>query len=420
MDNFLDSANPIHGFATDRWHESPPHVVSNPTEEPDQLYQRLANVNAYLQHGSHVAWHRYTILGYYVYHDCTEFDKHWNRYTSKQTFCAKMVWYNFMYHVDRHLDIHPKLQAWETDVARPHLAQTDPSFLCIDTTKSTWQQILDSPNTPHEEDDGSWTQVGSSKLSSKKKSHGTLCKSALKANPKHPRPVQQPGTSPTLTPLPALRSSTKKGTPVSSTPSKLGPPVSFPLNKSTPSAWGPNRYAPATTTSDIDSVMSDAKQSAYSTNLNSATKDGTHRLTFRWKPTNYTQLTGNQVLWLTKLLEALQVIFTNQDGMLYRWESTNLTNFSPISELTSTALRDYISPKITSLDSISTFVFGLRFSFAHKNHVTWRSQAHLNKLLKDNGLGVSISNSTCDGGRLVIAGYILFKAPNTTHRVRYL
>ena len=86
----------------------------------------------------------------------------------------------------------------------------------------------------------------------------------------------------------------------------------------------------------------------------------------------------------------------------------------------STALRNYISPKITSLDTISTFVFGLRFSFVQKNHVTWWSQAHLNKVLQDNGIGVSISNSTCNSGWLAIAEYILFKALNTTHQVWYL
>ena len=40
--------------------------------------------------------------------------------------------------------------------------------------------------------------------------------------------------------------------------------------------------------------------------------------------------------------------------------------------------------------------------------------------LREHHLGLTISNSTCSSGRLVIAGYILFKAPNTTHRVRYL
>lgn len=61
-------------------------------------------------------------------------NSHWNLFTSKQTFCSKMVWYNFMYHLDQQIDIHPELQAWSTEVARPHLSQIDPSFLRIDTT----------------------------------------------------------------------------------------------------------------------------------------------------------------------------------------------------------------------------------------------------------------------------------------------
>ena len=52
IDSFLDPMNPTHGFATEKWHESPTRVVANPDEEPDCLYQRLAHANAYQQHGS--------------------------------------------------------------------------------------------------------------------------------------------------------------------------------------------------------------------------------------------------------------------------------------------------------------------------------------------------------------------------------
>ena len=92
-----------------------------------------------------------------------------------------------------------------------------------------------------------------------------------------------------------------------------------------------------------------------------------------------------------------------------------------ISELDPQSLRDFLSPKITSLDTLSTFIFGLRFRFATKKlPTTWRRDEQNQKAFKAHGVSVATSNSSCDSGKLVIAGYLLFKAPNTTHRARYL
>ena len=49
-----------------------------------------------------------------------------------------MVWYNFMYHVDREFEISPTLSAWATDVSQPYLQRHAPQFLAINTIASTY------------------------------------------------------------------------------------------------------------------------------------------------------------------------------------------------------------------------------------------------------------------------------------------
>ena len=125
--------------------------------------RRQAHADAFKQHGSPVAWNRFVNLGFYVFDDCSEFNGHWRQFVSKQTFCSKVVWYNFTYHLDRNIDIPSKLLAWATELARPHLDQVDPSFLRIDTTKITWNQICSSPTISLGDEDRAWTLLGTPK-----------------------------------------------------------------------------------------------------------------------------------------------------------------------------------------------------------------------------------------------------------------
>ena len=167
--------------------------------------------------------------------------------------------------------------------------------------------------------------------------------------------------------------------------------------------------------------MSDDKNSTYQATLhNKPMNDGTNPLNVRWKPpTDFKDLAANSTTWLEKFHSILQLMFTDHDGLFYRWESTDLTEFRPISDLSPQELRDYLSPKITTINGISTFVFGLRFGFSAKNHFAWRRQSHLNAIFQSQGLEIIVSNSSTSSGCPVNAGYILFQAPNTTHRQRY-
>ena len=443
LDAYLDPDNPEYGFATDSWTETPLFVATEGME-PDISSRRLANADAFKQHGSKVAWHRYVILGFYVYDDCNDFDAFWRQFISKQTICMKMVWFNFMYHVDRTMDIHPKLQLWALEVAHPHLSQLDPSFLRIDTVKTPWSKLLSNAlrMDQEEQEDRPWTLVTTPKSSGK----STRGPSPISLPP----PVQAHRHSSTasssilggLTTLSSLRKATSKSgssTKVTSpaainknltgnhtTPS-FAPAASIHLQSSIPlrfSSAGSStnaRRQQAAKPIPCDSDMPDAKPPAlHSLPANASTHDGTHRLTFRWKPKDYQTLASNPIDWLKSFFDIMNILFTDRDGEFYRWESEDLSHHRTISQLTPADLRDFISPRITSMDTLSTFVFGIRFRFKPNTHISWRNRPRMKTALRDHHLGLTISNSTCSSGRLVVAGYILFKAPNTTHRTRYL
>ena len=434
LDSFLDPSHPTYGFDTDEWVVSPTYVAPSDADS-DRICQRLGNADAFQQSGSPIAWYRYVTLGFYVYDDCPTFDRYWRQFARKQLICSKMVWYNYKYHVDRKLHISPHLNAWATDIARPYICKYEPLFLTIDTNFFTWESIISSTaahDEDMEDDPAQWSTVGPSKSKSRKAT--SSIKSAFKAT----TPTTHTGPPPhdamksphsMLSKLSSLgvASSKKRST----TFADLVPPTTSdtPVLSDQPppvTAWSKlPPFTPASPPATIDNGdidMSDAKNSTYQSTLNNTpTNDGTFRLTIRWKhKSDFRALAANKAEWLTKFLTILQSIFSDNDGLFYRWESKDLTSCTPVSKLTQADFRDYISPSISSLFSTSTFVFGLRFGFASKNHIAWRMQSHLNNLLKSHGVVISVSNSTTSSGDLVTAGFLLFKAPNTTHRIKYL
>jgi hypothetical protein len=90
-DLYLDPDHSVYGFAIDHWIDQPPFIAST-TDVPEKVYHRQAKANAFQQHGSPVAWHRYAILGFYALDDCHEFDLLWRQFCSKQILCSKVVW----------------------------------------------------------------------------------------------------------------------------------------------------------------------------------------------------------------------------------------------------------------------------------------------------------------------------------------
>jgi hypothetical protein len=167
---YHDPHHPTYGFHTEEWHDLPrsPTALACFTEE--ERYRREANAHAYRQYGTPQNWLRYLILGYYVYDDCSKFDALWMKYSADPIICHRKVWYNFLYHVDRHLDISATLSAWATDVSQPYLQRHAPQFLDCNTLESTWADHIRGDHDVMAIESTQWTTVGSTKRNSRSKS----------------------------------------------------------------------------------------------------------------------------------------------------------------------------------------------------------------------------------------------------------
>ena len=204
LDAYLDPDNPNFGFAIVEWVDSPPFRTPDDTADDARLQNRINHASAFQTHGSPVAWNRYTHLGFYVYDDCNDFESIWRQFVSKQTFCSKMIWFNYKYHVDRDMDTSSKLHSWATEVAKPHLLQLEPSFLQIDTTRTTWKKLLTSTAiqmNPDGTDIRPWHLVGTPKSSGKAKrvpsplSLPPPVQSPLGTEPSHSNVLGKPSTN---------------------------------------------------------------------------------------------------------------------------------------------------------------------------------------------------------------------------------
>lgn len=90
-----------------------------------------------------------------------------------------------------------------------------------------------------------------------------------------------------------------------------------------------------------------------------------------------------------------------------------------VQNITATELCDYdITPKVAMVSDRSQMIFGIRFGFK-KNPSMWKNSEMMKEKLKTKQLDIAISNSTSSSGKIVTAGYILLKAPNTTHNLWY-
>jgi hypothetical protein len=433
-----DSDNPAFSFDTTEW-LVPPEIPDSHDDNPGSPDSRISLLNQYRSLVDPTKWHRYIMLGFHAYVDGREFESVWNTQPVDWLKRHKIIWYSYMHHVDHQLDIPPKLFAWATQITKAFLLYHEPSFVEIDTTApNTLKQILNVPP---------WKTVGPK--SSKKVTYALGTTKAPDPAYRIRPPVQAGGSSlanaakpaeapvTILTPLklPALKSkdtgsildrmSAKSGDAIRAAWKPQSPPA-VPLPKHTNTDLEPQaqKLTSQQSASDIpvdDEDMSDAKQSAFQTLLNVPTNDGTHRITVRWTPSKHDlSPERNPGEWTQEALRMLQDLFQDAHGVLYRWESQDLSRWIQLSTLTPGELRDFISPSITYVQSRKMFVFGVRFGFSSKHPISWQHQASTKQAMRDHKVWTTISNSSCLSGKLVTAGFILMKAPNTTHRIRYL
>jgi hypothetical protein len=161
--------------------------------------------------------------------------------------------------------------------------------------------------------------------------------------------------------------------------------------------------------------------SALVLNLNVPVNDGTIRITLCWKTTvEVSRLSQRSSQMNASIHTLLNELFSDDDGLLYKWNDESLENFNSISKMSPMEVRSFISPSVKIIPTQSMVIVPIHFGFTGRTSVNWRNHTKTKSALDRNNVTVSISNSKSTSGKLVIAGYILLKAPRTTHRVRYL
>ena len=418
-------------FDTTSWYDPPAFTSTNPNGMED-VARRNANQHVYRQTGSATTWNRYLTLAFYTLDDAANFDREWSNMATNPLTIHRMIWYNYLYHVDHELTIPPKLHSWATLISQPYLIAHDPGSLVMNTTHKSWAELQIQPESMELDDtqQGEWIPV-------------------------QPRGRSRDRTPPKCPPIPehptgasniiALNTDDNNNhdlpTILPTTATDSRPPFDDQMNIDTtitdPSdtaqpfdpAYQGNSFIPRVTDWTSDSgddatnpttLLDDGPRPPAITHV--PTNDGTHRVIIKWKLDKQSgedsnTLGNNKALLDQAIHRLLKHIFNDDDGTFYRWESEDLIQAQTISQTTPSSIRDFLTPVITTIHSRNMIIFGARFCF-NTNPAKWKSPTKL-ELLKQANLSVTLSNSISTSGKLVIAGYILLKAPNSTHRHRY-
>jgi hypothetical protein len=298
-----------------------------------------------------------------------------------------------MYHVDRKMDIPQKLEDWATKRSQAYLAIHAPNALHLDTLKVSWKSFANTKPVTNP-----WKTVGpkSRQKTNKQKSHDKTTTTPLTAFRKH-----------LVTP------------PIEEEPEEAVPDAANQPNQQTPPSTDNHQHHKATDNRSIAS--SDGKVSALISNLNVPVNNGTMRIILRWHTTvEVSRLSQSSSQMTSSIYTLLKELFNDEDGLLYKWDDEGMEHFNSISKMTPAEVRSYISPSITIMPNQSKVIVPLRFGFTGKTSANWRNHNRTKSVLDRNNVTVGFSNSKSTSRKLVVAGYILMKAPRTTHRFRYL
>ncbi|KAI2511083.1 hypothetical protein MHU86_3395 [Fragilaria crotonensis] len=125
------------------------------------------------------------------------------------------------------------------------------------------------------------------------------------------------------------------------------------------------------------------------------------------------QTRGNEDELLHEIHQLITHVFEDDDGLLYPWKSKD-TQHTNQHQTTSRRRKTADLSKHRFHQINVLLIFGIRFGF-NANPSIWKFKKNTQTCMQSHHFNASISNSTCDSGNMVTAGYILLKAPNTTN-----
>ena len=412
---FPDSFGPDnheYGFQYEGWEEIP---VPSGLDwfRPEERYRRNANAASYREQGDPVAWIRYLTLGFFAFTDCNHFDRLWARRETDAVTLHRVIWYQsqFMSHVQKEMPIPDKLNAWALQITHPFLEVNDPTALDVNTS-IPWKE-LNYNNQMDTDDNGEWLPVQG-------KRRGREVSPPKKSRPQFTtNQLTLLSRKPAATPKELLTADKDYR--------KLVKPVAREPQMTTVTEDDEEEAIEVDNITMADSTMAskDDTQSGYTSVPKPApfqpvsVNDGTHRVKFKWTVSDDMRGMEDDPVRLNDVIKDLMTaMFHDDDGMLYRWQSDDLRTSSIPSAMTSSEIRDHISPAITHLKSKSMIIFGIRFGFTD-NPIKWQMEEKTKQIMKEKQVEVTISNSTSTSGSIVTAGYILLKSPNSTSTHRY-
>ncbi|KAI2501731.1 hypothetical protein MHU86_12737 [Fragilaria crotonensis] len=354
MNDSTGNDDPVFGFSTKQWIE-PPEFDPKPPETTKDRYNRLHSETDFRNAHTPTAWYRYFTLGQYAVTGDL-FEMMWREAETDPIRVHSVIWYNYMYHIERKKVIPDKLNAWATKISQQFLATHDPSLLTIDTLKTTWHSLATTKGfsmTP-------WKKVGPAKG---------------RHNPAH-----KPTKSMNLQSLGFTRS--RKASlfaPSQNTilEKETNPdiPNDSPIDSEKQVKFDTAPTANKTQDSDgLSTGSSDGKVSAIIPNTNVPVNDGTYRVTIRWSTRIDTSSTSRQTEALTNsIYSLLNDLFSDDDGLLYHWGTEGLEKYNSISKMTPQEVRSFISPSITLMPTQSMVIIPIRFGFNSKTPSAWRN-----------------------------------------------
>ena len=421
-----DPLHPLNGFQCDKWFDHPtttgPDWFSN-----EERARREANAYAYRQIGTKEQWSRYLLLGFFTFDDCVECDKVWAAMETDPLQVHRSIWYNFRFHIDQEMNIPPMLNAWALNVSQAYLSYYDPTTLHeTDTLAFEWKKMPFMTRMDTDEQ-SEWIPVTRRRRSKSPPAPPTATETA-------PEEVRRLGmlNSPTTETVAPVETFTLPQIMQNSGKKK------YSKKSRTQLSWSQG-LPPVTTVNEDDEESDDeAHQKTCNTDLNSVSKqssytqssklppyqnisanDGTFRVNVKWHPPENTHAYEKDKKKLNDAIyDIVKVMIPPEVGIFYRWESEDLLMSKSVQEMTATELRDFISPAITFVHAQHQIIFGLRISFQVSPGVWMRSDI-MKGYFTSKTLEVLVSNSKSTSGKMVTAGYVLLKAPNTTQLSRY-
>jgi hypothetical protein len=147
--------------------------------------------------------------------------------------------------------------------------------------------------------------------------------------------------------------------------------------------------------------------------------DGTYRFTMQWNPNNFEDLKEIGALWNQAFVPILKLLLDHPKAQIHAWDGKEKT-VTTVKDVNEFNVRKFLSPSISPAYSQKTFYFGMRVCFSDIPPQRWLSEAKTKASLKEHKIRLSVSNSACDSGKLITAGFIFLKHPSMTHRHRYL